>query len=36
MGRFFDLESPLMRVLNRVADLMILNLLMVEIGRAHV
>lgn len=29
MGRFFDLESPLMRVLNRVADLMILNLLMV-------
>lgn len=28
MGRFFDLESPLMRVLNRVADLMILNLLM--------
>lgn len=29
MGRFFDLESPLMRVLNRVADLMILNLLMI-------
>ena len=29
MGRFFDLESPLMRVLNRVADLMILKLLMI-------
>ncbi len=29
MGRFFDLESPLMRTLNRVADLMILNLLMI-------
>ena len=27
MGRFFDLESPVMRFLNRVADLMILNLL---------
>ena len=29
MGRFFDLESPIMRTLNRVADLMILNLLMI-------
>ena len=29
MGRFFDLESPIMRFLNRVADLMILNLLMI-------
>ena len=29
MGRFFDLDSPFMRVLNRVADLMILNLLMI-------
>lgn len=29
MGRFFDLESPIMRALNRVADLMILNLLMI-------
>lgn len=28
MGRFFDLESPVMRFLNRVADLMILNLVM--------
>ena len=26
MGKLFDLDSPLMRVLNRVADLMILNL----------
>ncbi len=26
MGKFFDIDSPLMRVLNRVADLMILNL----------
>ncbi len=26
MGRFFDLDSPVMRVLNRIADLMILNL----------
>ncbi|WP_051656815.1 YesL family protein [Butyrivibrio sp. AE3004] len=26
MGKFFDLDSPFMRVLNRVADLMILNL----------
>lgn len=29
MGRFFDLESPLMRFLNLVGDLMILNFLMV-------
>ena len=29
MGRFFDMDSPLMRILNRVADLMILNLLMI-------
>lgn len=29
MGRFFDMDSPIMRVLNRVADLMILNLLMI-------
>lgn len=29
MGRFFDMESPIMRALNRVADLMILNLLMI-------
>lgn len=27
MGKFFDLDSPLMRVLTRVADIMILNLL---------
>ncbi|WP_408069813.1 YesL family protein [Butyrivibrio sp. JL13D10] len=26
MGKFFDMDSPLMRALNRVADLMILNL----------
>ena len=29
MGRIFDMESPFMRVLNRVADLMILNFLMI-------
>lgn len=29
MGRFFDMESPIMRALNRVADMMILNLLMI-------
>lgn len=29
MGRFFDLESPMMRFLNRVADLIILNILMI-------
>ena len=29
MGRFFDMDSPVMRALNRVADLMILNLLMI-------
>lgn len=27
MGRFFDLDSPFMRILNRIADLMILNVL---------
>ena len=27
MGKLFDLDSPIMRVLNRVADLMILNLI---------
>lgn len=27
VGKFFDLESPVMRVLSRVADMMILNLL---------
>jgi len=29
MGRFFDMDSPVMRFLNRVGDLMILNILMV-------
>lgn len=29
MGRFFDIDSPLMRFLTRVADLMILNILMI-------
>ncbi len=29
MGRFFDMDSPVMRFLNRVGDLMILNLLMI-------
>ena len=29
MGRFLDMDSPLMRVLNRVGDLMILNILMI-------
>lgn len=29
MGKFFDMDSPFMRVLNRVADLMILNFLMI-------
>ncbi len=29
MGRFFDIDSPLMRFLSRIADLMILNFLMV-------
>lgn len=29
MGRFFDLDSPIMRALSRMADLMILNLLMI-------
>ena len=27
MGKLFDLDSPFMRVLNRIADLMILNLI---------
>lgn len=29
MGRFLDMDSPVMRVLNRVADLLILNFLMI-------
>lgn len=29
MGRFFDMDSPAMRFLNRVGDLMILNFLMI-------
>ncbi len=29
MGKLFDMESPVMRFLNRVGDLMILNLLMI-------
>ena len=29
MGKLFDLDSPLMRVLSKMADLMILNLLMI-------
>lgn len=29
MGKFFDIDSPLMRVLSKMADLMILNLLMI-------
>ena len=29
MGRLFDLDSPVMRFLNRVADLIILNILMI-------
>ncbi len=29
MGRFFDMDSPVMRFLNRVGDLMILNFLMI-------
>lgn len=29
MGRFLDMDSPLMRVLNRVGDLLILNILMI-------
>lgn len=42
MGRFLDMDSPVMRFLNRVADLMILNILMIiccipviTIGAAH-
>lgn len=27
MGKFFDIDSPLMQFLNKVADLMLLNLL---------
>lgn len=29
MGKFFDLDSPVMRFLNRVADLLILNILVI-------
>lgn len=29
MGRFFDMDSPAMRFLNRVADLLILNIIMI-------
>ena len=29
MGKIFDMDSPVMRVLNRVADLMIMNFLMI-------
>ncbi len=29
MGKFFDMDSPFMRVLNRVGDLMIMNFLMI-------
>lgn len=29
MSKIFDLDSPFMRVLNRIADLMILNFLMI-------
>ncbi len=29
MGKFFDMDSPLMRFLNRVADMLILNFLMI-------
>lgn len=29
MGKFFDIDSPLMRVLSKMADLMILNILMI-------
>lgn len=29
MGKFFDLDSPVMRFLNRLADLLILNILMI-------
>lgn len=29
MGRFFDMDSPVMRFLNRVGDLLILNFLMI-------
>lgn len=29
MGRFFDIDSPVMRFLNRVGDLMILNFIMI-------
>lgn len=29
MGRFFDLDSPLMSALNKLADLIILNILVI-------
>lgn len=29
MGKIFDMDSPVMRVLNRVGDLLILNVLMI-------
>lgn len=29
MGRFLDMDSPIMRILNRVGDLMIMNFLMI-------
>lgn len=29
MGKFFDLDSPVMRLLNRVGDMLILNILMI-------
>lgn len=29
MGKFFDMDSPVMRILNRVGDLMIMNFLMI-------
>lgn len=29
MGKFFDMDSPVMRLLNRVGDLMIMNFLMI-------
>ena len=29
MGKFFDLDSPVMRFLNRLSDMLILNILMI-------
>ncbi|MBQ6806202.1 MAG: DUF624 domain-containing protein [Lachnospiraceae bacterium] len=29
MGKFFDMDSPVMRVLNRIGDLLILNIIMI-------